>query len=358
MTEQEFIDKYTIFRCRAGSHAYGTNIASSDIDVRGVFIAPPSHIISCTQFVEQVEVSGEDTTIFELQKFLKLAADCNPNIIELLFTDEENIIEMHPAWEKIRAQRGLFLSKKARHSFSGYAISQLKRIKGHHRWITNPQPKEEPRLINYCKIVNRDGAIITDPLVIEARSRTSFIVETFGRSQFRIFRSPEFFPDKLGFFSEDGNQVRPVNVADDKLIGRAEYYGFLIVNFDEYKKNHRDWKDYWKWKNNRNETRAKLEEQHGFDTKHASHLVRLMRMCKEIITEGRVVVRRPDAAELLEIRSGKFDYEGLIKWSEEMDAELDDLYEHSTLRYSADKQSIDELYREVVLEFWREKGLL
>lgn len=255
-----------IFRCVSGSYAYGTQIeGQSDRDERGVFIAPPSRILSCTQSIGQIEDETEDTTIYELQKFMKLAANNNPNLIELLYTEDESTLFIHPAWSMIRANRHLFLSKKARHTFSGYAMAQLHRIKGHHKWITNPQPEQHPRLGDYCKVVLSDGSVTSDPETIRKLSAECFLVETFGRSQFRIFKSPEFFADKLGFFANDELQVCPINVHDDVLKDRAEYVGFLIVNFDEFKKDHKNWKDYWSWKNNRNEARAKLEEQYGFD---------------------------------------------------------------------------------------------
>lgn len=266
MNNQGYLKQFCIFRCRAGSHAYGTNIPSSDIDERGVFIAPPSYILSCVQSVEQLEDSKNDVVIFELRKFMKLAAQCNPNIIELLFTDEDNILEIHDAWRTVREHRHLFLSKKVKHTFSGYAISQLKRIKGHKKWITNPQPEQSPHISDYCKLVRADGTVTNDAEEIRAISSTCFIVETFGRTQFRIFSSPDFFAEKVGFFTDNGLQVKPVNIHDDVLKERrAVYVGFLIVNLDEFKKNHTLWKDYWTWKRNRNEVRAKMEEQHGFD---------------------------------------------------------------------------------------------
>jgi len=139
MKEKEFAEEYCIFRCRAGSHAYGTSLPTSDVDTRGVFIAPPSHVLSCVHKIEQVEDKVTDTVIFELKKFMNLAANCNPNIIELLYTDERNILFMHDAFRRIRKYAHLFLSKKAKHTFSGYAMSQLHRIKGHNKWITQEQ---------------------------------------------------------------------------------------------------------------------------------------------------------------------------------------------------------------------------
>lgn len=133
--EQQLAQDYQVFRCISGSRAYGTNTENSDIDVRGIFIAPPEYTLGCLKHIEQVEVPGEDTVIYELAKFIKLCTSCNPNIIELLYTEGDNILYCHPAFEKFRQNRHLFLSRKAKHTFSGYAMAQLKRIKGHNKWI-------------------------------------------------------------------------------------------------------------------------------------------------------------------------------------------------------------------------------
>lgn len=357
MIEREFATKYLIFKCIAGSHSYGTALPESDMDTRGVFIAPPDYILSCTKSIEQVEDAKQDEVIYELRKFLKLAANNNPNILELLFSDEENILEIDWPFQKIRDNRHLFLSKKAKFTFSGYGAAQLKRIKGHNKWIARPQPKEPPTLAQYCRFVGLGGTVERDPDRLRELQRECFLVETFGYTQFRVFRSPEFFKEKLGFFNKDETQPKFVNVSDEVLTKRAEFVGFLWINLDEFKSRHREWKQYWEWKNNRNPVRAAMEEQWGFDCKHALHLVRLMSMAEEILTEGKVIVRRPDAQHLLDIRQGKFDYGWLLKWSEEMDAKLDDLYEKSTLPHSADLVAIDNLYREIVVQYWKEKGL-
>lgn len=351
-----FAKDFLIFKCTAGSHAYGMNTETSDMDERGVFIAPPEFVISCIQKVEQIEDPKHDDVVYELRKFLKLAAACNPNIIELLFTDEGNIKFIDPAFRVFRDYRHIFLSKKARHTFAGYAHAQLHRIKGHHKWIMQPQKEKSPSIIDYCRLI-KNGVVITDANQIRELATECFLVETFGTTQFRVFSSPDYFKEKLGFFTADEKQVRPINVHDDVLISKAKYIGFLLINLDQFKKDHRLWKDYWDWKKNRNEQRAELEAKYKFDTKHASHLVRLLRMCEEILTHGKVIVRRPDAAELLAIRNGEFDYEWLIKWAEDMDNKLNTLYETSPLPYSADYKAIDELYREVVFDFWRKRDL-
>lgn len=359
MQEKELAEKYLVFKCVAGSHSYGTAIPGvSDLDTRGVFIAPPSHILSCIQSVEQCNDDTNDTVIYELQKFMRLAAQSNPNIIEILYIDDSDVLFIDPIFKKVRDNRHLFLSKKAKFTFSGYAMSQMHRIKGHHKWINAPRPAEHPKLADYCRFVKNDGSIITDPAEIRKIGQESFIAETFGTTQFRVFRSPTFFKERLGFFADNELQLKPVNIHDDVLKERAEYVGFLIVNLDQFKHDHREWKQYWEWKKNRNPIRAKMEEQAGFDLKHAMHLVRLMSMCKEILTTGEVLVKRPDAEYLLRIRNGDFDFDWLIKWAENTDQQLNELYDKSTLQYTADYAAIDNLYREIVMEYWQKNGLL
>ena len=77
-------------------------------------------------------------------------------------------------------------------------------------------------------------------------------------------------------------------------------------------------------------------------------LVRLMRMCREILTTSRVVVKRPDREELLAIRNGAWSYDQLIEWAEKQDAEMNELMEKSSLPKSPDRVYLDTLCRNVV----------
>ncbi|MBV1952716.1 MAG: hypothetical protein KUG64_11050 [Cycloclasticus sp.] len=67
------------------------------------------------------------------------------------------------------------------------------------------------------------------------------------------------------------------------------------------------------------------------------HLVRLLRMGKEALTTGELIVKRPDAKELLEIRHGSMTYEEIVNYAESMDKEIRDvLYHSSTLPKNPD----------------------
>jgi predicted nucleotidyltransferase len=155
MNARLLAEERRIFTCRAGSHAYGLNTHTSDEDTRGVFVGSPSN--ACGLFpVENVEYDG-DYIVFELRKFVSLAKDCNPNIIELLYIHEDDILFSHPLWERLRESRDLFLTRRAKHTFSGYAVAQLKKIRGHKAWVMNPQPKEAPLPAKFVKTKYIEG---------------------------------------------------------------------------------------------------------------------------------------------------------------------------------------------------------
>jgi predicted nucleotidyltransferase len=70
--------------------------------------------------------------------------------------------------------------------------------------------------------------------------------------------------------------------------------------------------------------RKRLVEQFGYDVKNAAHLLRLMRMACEVIEDPRkLIVRRPDAAELIAIKRGEWSKEQVIEEAERLFARAD-----------------------------------
>mgnify|MGYP002867315050 CR=1 FL=1 len=67
-----------------GSIAYGTNLPTSDVDVRGIYMNPLDEFIGTKPVSEQYDPSGYDITIYSLKKIMHLLVQCNPNVIELL----------------------------------------------------------------------------------------------------------------------------------------------------------------------------------------------------------------------------------------------------------------------------------
>ncbi|MBF9672481.1 nucleotidyltransferase domain-containing protein, partial [Streptococcus pseudopneumoniae] len=82
------LDDATILRVVHGSHLYGTNIEGSDRDEKGVCIPPIEYFFGFNSKFEQHETKDPDCAVYDIRKFMSLAANCNPNILEILFVPE------------------------------------------------------------------------------------------------------------------------------------------------------------------------------------------------------------------------------------------------------------------------------
>lgn len=116
-----------VFLVVYGSHAFGTNIATSDLDIRGVVLERDTDILGITEFEQYVD-NDTDTVIYSLSKFLKLAKECNPSILEMLFCKPEHYLYISPIGQMLLDNRHLFLSQRVIYSFGGYANAQLNRL--------------------------------------------------------------------------------------------------------------------------------------------------------------------------------------------------------------------------------------
>lgn len=337
----------------AGSHAYGTNTPSSDIDVRGLFCADRPFISAPFRtYGEQTLTDMEDAKVYEVSKFLKLYTEGNPNILETLWVDDGDVLTSSPAYEYLREHRAELLSAKVAFTYSGYALSQLKRIKGHNKWINNPCPVEPPRQTTYVSMVQNftDDKVLPATFNLEDYKEDCRLIP-YGHNLFGLY----IRRDKTQGYCAYNDKWQLNTVFEDE-----SRYGWgapdLIVkwNKEEYNLARDNHTNYWKWKNNRNETRAALEEVHTYDTKHASHLVRLLRSGEEILSEGIVKVKRPDAEELLAIRNGTWTYEELIKWAEEKDNYVRNvLYKQTDLPKKPNIKLAEKVLLEIQDMYWR-----
>ena len=74
-------------------------------------------------------------------------------------------------------------------------------------------------------------------------------------------------------------------------------------------------------------------------------------MNKEILTTGKVIVKRPDREELLYIRNGGWTYEQIVEYAEKEEKEIDELYKTSNiLPHTPDTKFLDNLCIELVEE--------
>ena len=345
-TSLPWLESGTVFLTKHGSHAYGTNIATSDLDIKGVAVPPRDYFHGYMKRFEQAISKDPDLVIYDVRKFFNLAADCNPNIIEVLWTDQSDYLLVTPQAEKMIAARAQFLSRKAKHTFSGYAAAQLKRIRTHHKWLLKP-PAAAPTRTQFGlpeqSLIGSDDRGAADAAIKKQVEAWDVDLASLEKSE------------RIALEGKIENTLVEMKIGSDekwnaagRVLGFSENFIDALARERKYRGAQREWEQYQNWKETRNEARAELEAKFGFDTKHGMHLVRLMRMCREILETGKVVVKRTDVEELLAIRHGAWSFEQLIEWADREDAALEQIVKTSMLPHVPDRNALDELCIEIV----------
>jgi len=329
-----------------GSHLYGNATKHSDTDVRGVFIPTEKYFYGFLDKVEQLQdKDGADDELYEIRKFLFLALNNNPNIVEFLFIPLEQCLSYTEEWERIINVRDHFISTKCRWTFSGYAHSQFKRIKRHRSWLLNP-PKKQPERPDYGLPVNR--SLLPKEQIGAFNRLVALYLEQVGKShplreQLEEMEETVAYIDVAQHLVDvDYNALRDVipEVSDNMLhtLEREKAFANAL----------KGWNNYLQWKKNRNPARAEMEKRFGLDTKHASHLVRLFSECKELLTTGKITFPRPDAEFLIAIRNGVYTYDQLMEFTEDYDKQLEALYLDSHLPREPNRIKINELCIDII----------
>jgi len=115
-----------IYRCIVGSQAYGLDRDGSDVDRRGIYLAPAELEWSLYGVPEQLESRDSEECYWELKKFIVLALKANPNILECLYTP---MVEKRTSIsDELLASRDIFLSKLVYQTYNGYVMSQFKKL--------------------------------------------------------------------------------------------------------------------------------------------------------------------------------------------------------------------------------------
>ena len=299
-----------IYETLHGSRAYGLARAGSDWDYKGIIVGPTAWYLGFQDSPEQLTL-GPDHMRFEIRKFMRLAARSNPTLLEVLFTHPEDHQTMTAAGERLLAARESFLSKRVKDSFGGYALSQLKRIRTHRRWLLEP-PKAAP---------TRAGFGLPERAVVPR--------------------------DQMGA-AEAMRQDGRIEDAD-----LSPNFLDMLDRERRYKAAQKTWSQYQTWLKHRNPKRSALEAKFGYDTKHALHLVRLLRMGAEILETGTLTVRRTDRDELLAIRDGAWSYDELVEQAEQLSVRVEQAAAISTLPEDPDEAALSSLCVEIVEEVLR-----
>ena len=352
---KEEIEDCTIFLTIAGSKAYGTDIPGSDIDIRGICVPKDKSYyvgMGLKKFEQQENGWVDDRVIYDLRKAINLMADANPNMLDFLFVDEKFWFKATPEWLKILEYREKFLSKRVRHSYGGYAFAQLKRIQRHRGYLMNP-PKKKPERIDFGlpdkKVLNPEDLGTVQWLLAD------FLKNTVQYMNFSDQTKAEL--NEFGNFigTVQGNMTGELSEAHwsviQKIINASDEFITFMMKEKAYANALNDWYAYENWNKTRNDKRRMLEQKYNFDTKHAMHLVRLMRMGMEILKDGNCQVYRPDREELKYIRNGGWKYEEVVEYANVCEKKMDESLKTTKLPSNPDRVFLDKLCQNIVEEY-------
>lgn len=317
------LGKRMMFLTLGGSYAYGTNVETSDVDVRGCAMNSKSDLLGLTNF-EQVVHTQTDTTIYGFNKLVGLLLNCNPNTIELLGCKPEHYFYVSETGQMLLDNRKLFLSRRAVNSFGGYATQQLRRLQNALARDKLAQAEKEEHI--------RDAL---------ERSLKNFADRYSSAEGGGIF----LFTDVSN--RDDLDREVFCNIHLDKFPARdsnvlLNTLSNVVGNYE--KLNHRN---------------HKKDNDHL--SKYAMHLIRLYLMCLDILEKGEInTYRYNDRDLLLSIRNGKYqrddgsyqpeffemvnEYEKRLKYAKENTALPDapDMKKNEQLVMEINRRAIDE----------------
>ncbi len=297
-----------------GSHSYGTNIPSSDVDIRGIAKNNVEDMLGLESFRQRTD-NETDTVVYALNRAVPLLANCNPNMVEMLGLREQDYLFLDTIGRRLIAEQDMFYSRKAQFSFGGYATAQLRRLQN--ALAHDAYPKQE-----------KDRHIL-------------------GSLENALSTFNERYKEQYGVTValSDNGLVTSMNLKDYPLNDAYGMFSELKSVIRQYDKlNHR----------NRKKDDAHLN-------KHAMHLVRLLFTGTELLETGKMHTYREKEHDLLmDIRMGKYQKDDHTFQSEffEMVDDLETKFkyaaEHSVLPNKPNMERINGFVMDVNLATVRE----
>lgn len=268
LRENKHLGSNIILLGLGGSHSYGTNNETSDLDIRGVALNSKQEILTYNDFEQHVNTTT-DTTVYSFNKIIHLLMNSNPNVIEMLGLKPEHYLYLHPIGKELIDNRNLFLSKQIIHSFMGYAMQQLRRLQN---------------------ISARH---------ISQAEHEKHILDTINNSMYKI---KERYKELNGYINLS------INVSDNEQLDNEIFidcnlthyplrdYSSIIAEMQSIIRSY-----------DKIGTRNNKAKEHGKISKHMMHTFRLYLTCLDMLENEEIVTYREKEHDLLmDIRNGKY----------------------------------------------------
>jgi predicted nucleotidyltransferase len=264
-----WLENRTIFLALSGSRAYNTHTPTSDFDLRGITIPTKEYFFGFLKKFEQAEQKGDpDVVIYDFRKYISLASQCNPNILELMYTDPSDWIICNRTMQKLIDHRSWFLSKKAKFTFLGYAYSQLNRIDLHRQYLLNPpshHPTREEFGLAGTGLIPRDQMNAAEALIKHRMEDWELDLDDLLPDQvINVQTRIETMLTEIAAWSKTKSENIQWESAAT-LVGLDDNLISYLTKERRYHTKMREWKQYQDWKTNRNPARAEMEAKYGFD---------------------------------------------------------------------------------------------
>jgi hypothetical protein len=282
-----------VMLCMVGSHSHGTHIPPEDAsgiddtDLMAVVLPPRRYIVGLDQF-EGWNAQWEelDVVVYSFHKFARLLCKSNPNVLGTLWLREIDYLHRDiGVWLPLEAHRHLFATRAAYGAFAGYANGQME------------------RMVSYSPAIQAE----IDELETKLAACGWTVQDVMDR---RSVAMPK------------GETPEAANAMADRLrYLRAKYHAAYM-----------------------GEKRRGLVMQHGYDTKNAAHLIRLLSMCVEFMQTGVMNVYRTHDADMLKaIKRGDWTLDEVKALAGKLFADAREAREWSPLPRDLDMRAVSDL---------------
>jgi hypothetical protein len=143
---------YVFYRVRVGARAYGIDEPDTEEDaVRGVYLPPAELHWSLYKPQEQIEIQRSapngpaEEVYWEVEKFVRLGLAANPAVLETLYSPA--VVATSDLGRDLRAIRDAFLSRQIITTFTGYAMSQFRKMVRARERGEEPRPRHAMQLV-------------------------------------------------------------------------------------------------------------------------------------------------------------------------------------------------------------------
>lgn len=305
-----------LVKMQFGSHVYGTNLPTSDLDFKAVHLPdgrdillqrPQNTINVRTKLDATKKNTAEDVDFesFSLQQYLKLLLEGQTVALTMLFTPDRWLLETTDTWETIRENKARFLHRGVS-AFAGYCRQQANKygVKG-------------------SRVAASRVTVTTLEHLIEKHGQLTKLRDVWPDLEAMVSNGIEHMAIVREVAPRLGGSLRMLDVCNRKAqehITLKEAHKIYKHLFDEYGQ------------------RALLAEKNeGVDWKAMMHALRVCREAEELLLTHTISYPRPEADLLLQVRKGELPYKRVADLLEVGLERLEECQKLSTLPDAPDR---------------------